>query len=74
MPNVIAAHPNIGGAVCESSVILFIVPRRKVWLTPATGVPCNNAATIGEDKTWTQSEFAPGKILSGARAPESVYI
>jgi len=31
-----AALPNIGGALC--------VQRRKVWLTPNTGVPCSNAA------------------------------
>jgi len=35
MPNVMAAQPNIGGALCESSVILFLVARRKFWLTPA---------------------------------------
>jgi len=34
MLNVMAAQPNIGGAVCESSVIPFLVPRRKVWLIP----------------------------------------
>jgi len=28
-----AAQPNIGGAYCESSVIQFLVTRRKVWLT-----------------------------------------
>ena len=35
MPNVMAAAdlPNIDGAFCESSVIPFLVPRRKVWLT-----------------------------------------
>ena len=53
MPNVIAAQPNIGDAVCESSVIPFLVPRRKVWLTPAAGVPCSNAANIGQRKSWT---------------------
>jgi len=57
MPNVMAAQPNIGGALCESSIIPFLVPRRKVWLTPAAGVPCSNAANIGEHKTWTQNEF-----------------
>jgi len=51
MPNVMAAQPNIGGAVCESSAILLLVPRRKVWLTPAAGVPCSNAGNIGERKT-----------------------
>jgi len=53
MPNVMAALLNIGGALCESSVIPFLVRRRKVWLTPAAGVPCSNASTVGERKTWT---------------------
>jgi len=35
MPNVMAAMPNIGGALWPS------VQRRKVWLKPATRVPCN---------------------------------
>ena len=30
MPNVVAAQPNIRGTVCESSVIPFLVRRRKV--------------------------------------------
>jgi len=29
------------------------IPRRKVWLTPAAGVPCSNAANIGKRNTWT---------------------
>jgi len=53
MPNVMAAQPNIGGVLCESCVIPFLVPRRKVWLTPADGVPCSNAVNVGERKTWT---------------------
>jgi len=53
MPNVIAALPNIGAALRESSVIPFLERRRKVWLTPAAGVPCSNAANMGERKTWT---------------------
>jgi len=48
-----AAQPNIDGALYESSVISFLVPRRKVWLTPAAGVPCSNVANVGERKTWT---------------------
>jgi len=32
MPNVMAAQPNIGCALCESSIIPFLVPRRNVWL------------------------------------------
>ena len=50
VPNVMAAQPNIGGALCESSVIPFLVLRHKVWLTIAAQVPCSNAANIGERK------------------------
>ena len=45
MPNVMAALPNIGGALS--------VQRRKVWLTPTTRVPCSNAA-----KTRNPLKFA----------------
>jgi len=54
MPNVMVALSNIGGAVCESSVIPLLVPRHKLWLTPTAPVMCSNAANIGERKTWTQ--------------------
>jgi len=75
MLNMMAALPNIGGAVCVSSVIPFLVPRRKVWLTPAARLPCSNAANMGERKTWTQSEFCTWQnSLRGARAPENVHI
>ena len=44
MPNVMAALPNIGGALFQ---------RRKVWLTPTTRVPCSNAAkTKPVEITW----------------------
>ena len=46
MPNVMAAQPNIGGILCKSSLIPFLVPCRKVWLRPAARVPCSNAANI----------------------------
>ena len=72
MPNVMAAQPNIGGALCESCVIPFVVPCRKAWLTPAAGVPCSNAANIGERKTWTQSEFCTWQ--NSVRGQESLYI
>ena len=51
--NVIAALSNIGGALSESSVIPFLVRRRKF----AAAVPCSNAANVGERETWMQSEF-----------------
>jgi len=74
MPNVMAAEPNIGGALCESSVIPFLVPRRKVLLTPAAGVPCSNAVNIGERKTWTQSEFCTWQNSVRASAAENLCI
>ena len=52
MPNVMAAVPDIGGALCKSSIIPFLVPCCKVWLTPAAGVLCSNVANIGDHKTW----------------------
>jgi len=73
MPNVMAAQPNIGGAVCDISEISFPVPRHKVWLTVAARVPWSNAATIGERKTWTYTEFCTWQIPSGIRAPK-MYI
>ena len=66
--------PNIGGAFCESSVIPFLVPRHKVWLTPAAGVPCSNAANIAERNTWTQSEFCTGENSVRGQEPPKMYI
>jgi len=39
MPNVMAALPNIGGAFCKSSLIPYLVPHRKICLTPTARVP-----------------------------------
>jgi len=38
------ANAQRGGALYKSSLIPFLVPRRKVWLTPTAWVPCSNAA------------------------------
>jgi len=57
MPNLMAAQPNIGGALCKSSVIPFLVRCRKVSLMPTAQLKCSNDANIGECKTWMQSEF-----------------
>jgi len=43
--------------------------RRKVWLTPAAGVPCNDAANIEERKTWTQSEFCTSQNSTRGKRP-----
>jgi len=59
----------------ESSVIPFLVPRRrKVWLTPTAQVPCtcSNAANISERKTWTQSECCTDKIPLGSKSPRNI--
>ena len=53
MPNAMAAQPNIGSALCKSSVISFLVPQDKVWLTAGAQVLRSNAANIVERKTWT---------------------
>ena len=76
MPNVMAALPNIDGAFCESSVIPFLVPRSKVWLTAAAVVPRSNAANIY--RRTQDLDIKPilhrAKFCQGARAPENVYI
>jgi len=64
-----AAQPNIGGALCESSVIPFLVPCHKVWLTAAAREPCSNAGNIGEHKNWMQS-----KLCSWQNSVKNVYI
>jgi len=74
MPNVMAAQPNIGGAVCESSVIPFLVPRHKVWLT--TLLECR-AVTLPIQRTQdldAKSVLQLEKFCQGARAPKNVYI
>jgi len=63
-----AAQQNIGGALCESSVIPFLVARCKVWLTPASGMLCSNAAN------WRTQDLAKwifhlSKIPSGGKRP-----
>jgi len=74
MLNVMAAQPNIGGALCESSLIPFLVPRHKVWLTVSASVPCSNAANIGECKTWKQSEFCTGQNSVRGQEPPEMHI
>ena len=69
MPNVMAALLNIGGDLCKSSVILFLVPRCKLWLTPTTQVPCSNPANTGERKLDARWILQLAKFRYGARAP-----
>jgi len=66
MPNVMAAQPNIGSAICKTSVIRFLVPSRKVWLTPAN---------IGNAKLGRNEHIGPGKIsLRGKNSKNCIYI
>jgi len=44
MPNVMATQPNIGGALCKSSVIPFLVPRRKSPRKCIYSVPAQETA------------------------------
>jgi len=40
----------------------------------AVGVPCSNAANIGERKTWTQSEFCTWQNSVRGQEPPKMYI
>ena len=68
MPHVMAVQLNIGGALCESSVIPLLVPLRKVRLTRplldcrAVTLPIYQNTSLGR-----KVNFAPGKIPSGAK-------
>jgi len=71
MPNMMAAQPNIGDALCESSAIPFLVPRRKVWLTPllerrAVTLPVWENARLGR-----KVNFARGEFSSGGKSPRN---
>jgi len=76
MPKMMAALPNTHGAVCESSVIPFLVPRghaAKFYRYPllecrAVTLPIYENARLGR-----KVNFAPAIITSGARGPK-VYI
>ena len=66
MSNVMAALPNIGGALCSAPQSLA---------DAAAGVPCSNAANIGDRKTWTQSEpCSCQNSLCGQEPHQNVYI
>ena len=70
-----AALPNIDGAVRESSVSPFLVPRRKVWLTPAAGVPRAVTLPIYQNAILGRKvNFAPGKIPTGGKSLPKAYI
>jgi len=69
MPNVMAAQPNIGGAVCESSVIPFIVSRRKVWQTPQLECRAVTLIIWENARLGRKVNFARGEMSSGGKSP-----
>ena len=75
MPNVMAALPiPVAQTRSENSVLPFLVPRRKVWLTPRARLLCNNVANIRERKTWTQSEcFTWQNSVRGKSSRKRIY-
>ena len=50
------------------------IPRSKVWLTPAAGVPYSNAANIVERKSWTQSEVCTWQNSIRGQKPAKMHI
>ena len=62
MPKVMAALPNIYGALCWTLQSLA---------DPTARVPCSNAANIGEHKILSQANFAPVKIPLGGKSPRT---
>jgi len=73
MPNVMAALSNINGALCKSSVIPFLLLRRKLWLTPvfnchAVTLPIQESARDGH-----KLNFTAGKIPLGGKSPQNAY-
>jgi len=73
LPNVMAAQLNIGAALCESSVIPFLVTHHKVWLRAAARAPCSHTANISECKTWLQSEFCIWPNAIRGQQPPKMY-
>ena len=63
MPNVMAALPNIGGALCSTPQSL---------LTPTTRVPCSNAAKMRNPLKFTRVPQTRQQISAASR-PSSPY-
>jgi len=73
MSKVTAAQPNIGGALCGSSVIPFLVPRHKVWLMPLLDCRAVTLPILEKARRGHKVNFAPGKFRHRVIASESVY-
>jgi len=57
-----AALPNTGDALCST-------PRRKVWLTPTTGVLCSNAAKTRNPLKFVGVRQTP-ELISAVSGPK----
>jgi len=71
MFNVMATQSNIGGALCESSVIPFLVLRHSLadarcW---SAVLPIRESARLGRKVILHLA-----KLHEGARAPENIYV
>jgi len=73
MPNLMAVQPNTGGALREFPNSITCTTPESLADT-AAGVPCSNAANIGERKTWTQSEFCTWRNSARGQKPPKMYI
>ena len=77
MPNVLAAlgiYRWCPQLKIIKSEFPFLVPCRKVWLTPTVPVPCSNAAKTGKRKTWTQSKYGTWQNTIRGQEPPKMYI
>jgi len=64
MPNVMAALPNINGALCSTP---------QVWLTPNTRVLCSNAAKTRKPLKFAGVPQTP-KTISAVSGPQVHHI
>jgi len=72
--NVMTAQPNIGGALCESSVIPLLVPRRKVCRGLLLECRAVTLSVYENARLGRKVNFARSKIPSGGNSPKNVYI
>ena len=71
MPNVMASLPNMGGALCESSVIPFLVAYHAVKFGWRSLLACR-AVTLPiyeNTRLGRKVNFAPGRIMSKGKNP-----
>jgi len=65
MPKVMPVLPNVGGSLCSAPQSLA---------DATAGVPCSNAANIGEHKIRTQSEYCTWQNSVRGQQPPKMYM